>query len=55
MQLESEIGRGDWLIAPASPEYVFHKDPYDVWDELMDSFRKAHQLIPAAIDNPEWN
>jgi putative transcriptional regulator len=54
-QLESEIGRGDWLIAPASPEYVFHKDPYAVWDELMHSFRKAHPLIPAAIGNPEWN
>lgn len=54
-QLEGEINRGDWLLHEASPEFVFHKEPYEVWDELMRTFQKAHQLLPAATDHPEWN
>lgn len=54
-QLEGEINRGDWLLHEASPEFVFHKDPYEVWDTLMRTFQKAHQLLPAATDHPEWN
>ena len=54
-QLEGEVNRGDWLLLPASPEYVFHKEPYDLWDELMRVFQQAHQLIPTASEHPEWN
>lgn len=54
-QLEGEIGRGDWLLHDASPEFVFHKEPYEVWDTLMRTFQKAHQLVSAANAHPEWN
>ena len=54
-QLEGEIGRGDWVLQDASPEFVFHKDPYDIWDTLMRTFQRAHQLVPTASEHPEWN
>ena len=54
-QLEGEIRRGDWLLHDASAEFVFHKDPYEVWDTLMHTFQKAHQLVAAANQHPEWN
>ena len=54
-QLEGEIGRGDWLLHDASAEFVFHKAPYEVWDTLMHTFQKAHQLVAAANQHPEWN
>ena len=54
-QLEGEVNRGDWLLHQASPEFVFHQDPYEVWDVLIDTFKKAHQLMPSATDHPEWN
>ena len=54
-QLESEINRGDWFLHEASPEFVFHREPYEVWDELTRRYQLAHRLLPQAIENPEWN
>lgn len=34
-QLESELARDDWLVAPASPALVFDTPPERVWDEAM--------------------
>lgn len=34
-QLEREIARGDWLVAPADPELIFSPDPGTVWERAM--------------------
>ncbi len=54
-QLEAEIGRGDWLLHEAMPEFVFHKDPYELWDLLTHTFQAVHRLLPQTTEHPEWN
>lgn len=34
-QLEREMARGDWLVAPADPELIFAPDPGMVWEKAM--------------------
>jgi putative transcriptional regulator len=54
-QLEGEMSRGDWLAHPASEEFVFHDDPYAVWEELVNSVYAKHRLLPHPEVSPEWN
>jgi putative transcriptional regulator len=35
-QLQSEIARGGWLVAPADAATVFDKDPKWIWPELIE-------------------
>ncbi len=37
-QLDHEIERGDWLIAPADATSIFDTKPADVWSKLFDRF-----------------
>jgi putative transcriptional regulator len=37
-QLDQEIGRGDWLVAPADTAAIFDTTPSDVWRKLLDRF-----------------
>ena len=34
-QLQNELARGDWHVAPADAAMVFHKDPALIWPELI--------------------
>jgi len=34
-QLHSEIMRGAWTLAPATPDVVFSPDPARVWQDLV--------------------
>lgn len=34
-QLEGEIARGDWLLAPADPALIFSDAPDTVWDQAL--------------------
>lgn len=54
-QLDGELERGDWLTLPADPEYVFHENPYSVWDELLSKSFQQKRLFPQSSDHPEWN
>ena len=54
-QLESEIARSDWLIFPAQPEFIFHTDPYAVWELLVQRVYESHRILPHDCPNPEWN
>jgi putative transcriptional regulator len=44
-QLEAEIARGDWLVAPGDAASVFTHEPADLWKTLL----KKHEMIPV-----EW-
>src|SRR6516165_1361039 len=48
-QLEGELARNDWLVFPASQEFVFHPDPYDAWNQLLSEWNKANPLLPGII------
>ncbi|WP_437203850.1 YqgE/AlgH family protein [Planctomicrobium sp. SH664] len=54
-QLEGELERGDWLTIPADPQYVFHSDPYAVWDDLLCRSLRANRILPQQSEHPEWN
>ncbi|WP_437194122.1 YqgE/AlgH family protein [Planctomicrobium sp. SH527] len=54
-QLEDELSRGDWLIVPAKSDYVFHQDPYAIWDELVAQSQKSRRLFNFQCEHPEWN
>ncbi len=34
-QLEQEVARGDWLVAPADPELIFSTEPASVWEKAL--------------------
>ena len=42
-QLDHELGRGDWLVVPASDELVFAEDPGLLWERLtpVNKYRAA--------------
>lgn len=54
-QLESELSRNDWFICPASEEIVFHDEPYQLWNLLLDQYRKLNPIASEEIGNPELN
>ena len=54
-QLEGELQRGDWHLAPADRESVFLGDPYEQWDQLISQVAKTHPLFPEAGANHQWN
>jgi putative transcriptional regulator len=34
-QLDNEIARGDWYILPAERTFIFHQEPFRIWEELI--------------------
>lgn len=54
-QLEGEISRMDWKAIPATPELVFHTEPYAVWQQATDEYHRRHPLVPGAPGDPRWN
>jgi putative transcriptional regulator len=54
-QLEGELGRNDWHVMPASVDYVFHPEPYTVWELALNEFRRENPLVRGAPLRPELN
>jgi putative transcriptional regulator len=54
-QLEGELSRGDWYHHPAESSLLFHDDPYQVWDLLMQKLHETNRILPSHPANPEWN
>lgn len=54
-QLEGELARGDWYHYPAAAECLFHDDPYQVWELMMQKVYEANRILPGHPANPEWN
>ena len=46
-QLDGELARGDWHVAPADVESVFAEDPYSLWERLIEEASR-HPLFPDA-------
>jgi len=54
-QLADEMSRGDWLTLPADPTYIFHQNPYLLWDELLARNFRSRRFLSVQCDHPEWN
>jgi putative transcriptional regulator len=54
-QLEAELSRGDWLTISADADFIFHDDPYQIWDNLITKSYAAKRILPIDCDHPEWN
>ncbi|MEM8932096.1 MAG: YqgE/AlgH family protein, partial [Acidobacteriota bacterium] len=46
-QLEAEILRNDWLIAPAREDLIFCRDPDDAWRHAVESMGVDPDHLPA--------
>ena len=46
--------RGDWLVTPATLDFIFHDDPYLIWDLGQGSCRPPN-IAQGVCGNPEWN
>lgn len=49
-QLEEEIARGDWVVAPATAEDVFSPDPEGLWKRLLSQYEGMRVQLPSATD-----
>ena len=59
-QLEGELARNDWYVCPATSDMVFHPRPYEVWDQVVQEYRRLNPILPNVqlpgnIGNPELN
>ncbi len=54
-QLEGELERCDWLVCDAEAQYVYHEDPYALWDILLNKSYESNRMLPLECDHPEWN
>ena len=45
-QLDAELARGAWIVAPASEASVFPDDPARLWQELLRRFQPVRVLLP---------
>jgi putative transcriptional regulator len=46
-QLDAELARGDWLVAPADVSRVFTAEPEALWEELFRRHRAIEARAPA--------
>ena len=54
--LRPEIDRGDWHTLPASAEYVFRAEPYEIWEDVLREFQNKSNVLPApSPQSSEWN
>lgn len=54
-QLDNEVSRGDWLSHPATRELVFHPDPYELYDILLQQFYAANHLLSHRVKDASAN
>lgn len=52
-QLDEEIQRHDWLIAPVDVEQVFAPDPENVWERVLRSIGIRPESLPTVQHNGE--
>jgi putative transcriptional regulator len=54
-QLQDEIKRNSWLVAPASVEVVFGSEREKLWKEVLKSMGKDYSIIANFPENPQMN
>jgi putative transcriptional regulator len=54
-QLDEEIARNAWLVAPATPELIFSPDPSSLWSRLLRQMGGVFRLLADAPEDPSVN
>lgn len=54
-QLEEEIEREDWIIAPADADLVFCEDTTDMWADVLRSLGGTYELLARMPEDPSVN
>jgi len=54
-QLAREMEEDTWVVAPASPAWVFDPEPESLWRRVLRSLGGVHSLMANAPTDPELN
>jgi len=54
-QLESELGREDWIIEPAQPDDAFTEAPDELWAEVLRRKGGIYELVARVPEDPSVN
>ena len=54
-QLEMEMKRSSWVVAPSTPEQLIRDHPEDLWASLMKSMGGDYPLWANFPNDPAWN
>jgi putative transcriptional regulator len=54
-QLETELERDDWIIAPSQVEDVFDEDPATLWSRVLDRKGGQYRLVARMPADPSLN
>jgi putative transcriptional regulator len=54
-QLESELGREDWIIEPARPDDAFTDAPDELWADVLRRKGGIYELVARIPDDPSVN
>jgi len=54
-QLESELDRDDWIVAPAQRTDVFSEDPDSLWSEVLERKGGRYALVARMPLDPSMN
>lgn len=46
-QLDEEVGRNDWLVAPYLADILFESDPQQIWGRALESIGVRPEALPA--------
>ena len=52
-QLEGEMARGSWFVAPATVEHVFAEDPRELWKNLRPPPLEYRVAVPLPLQRGE--
>lgn len=54
-QLESELGRDDWILEPAQPDDVFAPAPAELWSDVLERKGGQYALVARMPLDPSLN
>ena len=54
-QLDAELDRDDWFVAPATAEHVFSDDPESLWSLVLSELGGQYELLARMPEDPSVN
>lgn len=54
-QLEAELAEGAWVVCPASPRFVFDRDPETLWRRVLRARGGPYADLADIPPDPTWN
>ena len=54
-QLDDELGRDDWIVAPAQASDVFSEDPETLWGSVLERKGGQYALLARMPEDPSQN